>query len=166
MCGEMSEKDHSQSLVRIKLKKYLSDSFALIKTDFMKIKYVLLAAGIYILIVKRFLHKMCPFVLLTGYPCPLCGMTRAFFALFRGDFKTAWELHPFACILVVVILILAIRRYIFHKEIRNIRKMMILISAGIVFLYVYRMMFCFNGVPPMSYYSDNLIHRIMTGLMP
>lgn len=30
----------------------------------------------------------------TGFPCPGCGMTRAFGSLAHGDWAAAWRLHP------------------------------------------------------------------------
>ncbi len=42
----------------------------------------------------------CPFHLLTGSPCPGCGMTRACLALCEGDPAAAWRYHPFSFALV------------------------------------------------------------------
>jgi hypothetical protein len=36
----------------------------------------------------------CPFLLLTGHPCPFCGGTRSFSAMWRGDFFHALRLYP------------------------------------------------------------------------
>jgi len=36
----------------------------------------------------------CGFRVLTGAPCPGCGMTRAVLALAEGDAATAWRMHP------------------------------------------------------------------------
>ncbi len=49
----------------------------------------------------------CPFLLLTGHPCPLCGGTRAFAYTWRGDLSHAVRLYPlgpalFALTLVAV----------------------------------------------------------------
>ncbi|MBE2282585.1 MAG: DUF2752 domain-containing protein [Prosthecobacter sp.] len=38
----------------------------------------------------------CPFAAVTGLPCHGCGMTRAFVALSRGDWRDMLLLHPFA----------------------------------------------------------------------
>ena len=38
---------------------------------------------------------LCPFRLITGHPCPLCGSTRAVGALCAGDIRAAWDLNPF-----------------------------------------------------------------------
>ncbi len=36
----------------------------------------------------------CPFKLVFGIPCPLCGITRAMMALVRGSFAEAFYYHP------------------------------------------------------------------------
>lgn len=36
----------------------------------------------------------CPFAIITGQACPLCGGTRAASALLRGDIDLAWQMHP------------------------------------------------------------------------
>lgn len=37
---------------------------------------------------------LCPFLALTGLPCPLCGGTRSFAAMWSGDVGRAARLHP------------------------------------------------------------------------
>lgn len=52
----------------------------------------------------------CPIRLITGVPCPSCGMTRAYISLFCGDFCMAFYYHPLFFLLpkalVLVILLL------------------------------------------------------------
>ena len=43
---------------------------------------------------------LCPVALLTGTPCPGCGMTRAVLALARGDLRASWAAHPLASLVV------------------------------------------------------------------
>ncbi len=38
----------------------------------------------------------CAFHALTGLSCPGCGLTRAFCAISHGQFRDAWDLHPFS----------------------------------------------------------------------
>jgi hypothetical protein len=48
---------------------------------------------------------LCPWRLITGYPCPGCGGIRAMGAISTGDFEQAWLLNPIAflaCFVVVV----------------------------------------------------------------
>lgn len=37
---------------------------------------------------------LCPVAVLTGHPCPGCGLTRATFAALHGDFAMAHAFHP------------------------------------------------------------------------
>ncbi len=43
----------------------------------------------------------CPFLQLTGKPCPGCGMTRSCFAFLRGDFADVLRLNPFGPVFAV-----------------------------------------------------------------
>jgi hypothetical protein len=36
----------------------------------------------------------CPFFVITGHPCPLCGGTRAYAAMWQGDLAAAARHHP------------------------------------------------------------------------
>ena len=39
--------------------------------------------------------SLCPFKMLTGYPCPGCGLTHAFCNISHGQFQRAWQANPF-----------------------------------------------------------------------
>ena len=43
----------------------------------------------------------CPFLKVTGLPCPGCGMTRSCLALLRGDLAETWRLNPFGPVFAV-----------------------------------------------------------------
>jgi len=50
---------------------------------------------------------LCGFRWLTGHPCPLCGLTRAMFALAKGHWREAMRLHaltPLAAAMLVALL--------------------------------------------------------------
>lgn len=42
----------------------------------------------------------CPFLTVTGLPCPFCGLSRATLALGSGDFGAAFNHHPFAPVIL------------------------------------------------------------------
>jgi hypothetical protein len=49
---------------------------------------------------------VCGFRWLTGRPCPLCGLTRALFALGKGDFRAAIHFHalsPLAAVMLIAL---------------------------------------------------------------
>lgn len=41
------------------------------------------------------LHSLCPFLNVTGVPCPFCGLTRSLFSLLHGDLIGALWYHSF-----------------------------------------------------------------------
>lgn len=43
----------------------------------------------------------CPFLVLTGHPCPFCGGTRSFAYMWHGDVVNAARLYPFGPLLFV-----------------------------------------------------------------
>lgn len=47
----------------------------------------------------------CPFAVLTGEPCILCGGTRATLSLVRGDFTAALEFNAVVSVAVVAIFV-------------------------------------------------------------
>ena len=46
---------------------------------------------------------VCGFRWLTGRPCPLCGLTRAMFALAKGHFREAIAFHALSPLAVVML---------------------------------------------------------------
>jgi hypothetical protein len=53
------------------------------------------AFGVLLLLVTMRV-PMCPIAIVTGHPCPGCGLTRATMALLDGDLQEAMRLHPLA----------------------------------------------------------------------
>jgi len=51
----------------------------------------------------------CPLRLITGIPCPLCGMTRGVTALVHGDFTYALLMNPAAYLAVAIALLLIVQ---------------------------------------------------------
>jgi len=51
--------------------------------------------------------SFCPFKVMTGLPCPGCGLTRATVALLHGDLSTSLHFHPLAGPMVLAMLAVA-----------------------------------------------------------
>lgn len=134
----------------------------LIKEDVKKAKDGILVLGIYF-VCSRFLFSIsCPMVVLTGYPCPGCGMTRAVIALLKGDFYGAYQMHAFVYVLIAYAILFVIWRYGLKKNLLWIKRIGVLILAAMVVYYAYRMINLFPAEPPMSYYRKNLIRFLWT----
>lgn len=50
---------------------------------------------------------VCPFRLVTGWPCPSCGATRAVLLLLRGEVSAAFLMNPVGPLVAVVTLLAA-----------------------------------------------------------
>jgi hypothetical protein len=50
---------------------------------------------------------LCPFRLVTGLPCPFCGLTRSMFALGRGDIDGSVHFSPIGPLVALVAALLA-----------------------------------------------------------
>lgn len=61
----------------------------------------------------------CPFLRLTGFPCPGCGMTRAYKSLLAGDLSAAFAYHPLFALAPILVLEIALYscRPAKHREI-------------------------------------------------
>jgi hypothetical protein len=55
------------------------------------------------------LPTLCPFRLLTGVPCPACGISRSVGALSAGDFSTSTSMHPLGILVALTISLFLIR---------------------------------------------------------
>lgn len=51
---------------------------------------------------------LCPFRLVTGLPCPFCGLTRSMFALGRGDFSGSVHFSPIGPLVAIAAAVLAL----------------------------------------------------------
>ena len=43
----------------------------------------------------------CPLLMVTGLPCPGCGMTRSCLSLLRGDWAEVWRFNPFGPVFAI-----------------------------------------------------------------
>lgn len=130
--------------------------------DIKSARWAIMIIIAYFAFLKDYFYTTCPSVLLTGYPCPGCGMTRAMFKVLRFDFKGAFEIHPFIYPIGILFVTFCISRYILDgKYMKYVKWFMILIAAGMILLYVYRMITMFPDTAPMTYYSNNYFNRIM-----
>lgn len=97
---------------------------------------VLAATGIY----------RCPFKLVTGFPCPLCGTTRAVVSALKGDIKASFEYHPLWPLTIVTVVVIMLGELGFIKLGKR-WKVIIPVAIGVLLLGCY-------------------ILRIVTGTLP
>jgi hypothetical protein len=95
---------------------------------------------------------ICPFALLTGHACPLCGGTRAAAALAHGDVAGAWSLHPLIFVIVPLALI-AWAKWLgrgrpWAAPLTAHRSNQLLAGLGVAFLAVWVLRLATGTLPP------------------
>ena len=107
-----------------------------------------------------FFHHFCPVVILCGFPCPGCGLTRAFVRLFTLHPVQAFHSNPSCFLWVILITAYIIRRYVQGKGLEVLRIPLAIVCILTIGIYIYRITHCFPGEPPMVYVHGNLISRV------
>ncbi len=83
----------------------------------------------------------CPFKAVTGYPCPFCGITRAYLSLFIGDIQASFHYHPLWPVITVTIIAEVLNELRIIKipnKVNNIA--LIIVAALLVICYIWRFM--------------------------
>lgn len=123
--------------------------------------WVAVIAATYVIILRRFFYSLCPSVLITGYPCPACGMTRAGVLVLTGHFAEAARIQPFIYVLGLFAVVFFVRRYLFLKDsLRWAKWSLAIIIICMVLFYIFRMINYFPDTPPMTYYKYNLLYYL------
>lgn len=130
--------------------------------DIKSARWAIILVIAYFAFLKNYLYTICPVVLLTGYPCPGCGMTRAMFRILHFDFCGAWKMHPFIYPIGILFAMFFISRYFLNgKYMKYVKWFMFVIAIGMVIFYIYRMIIMFPDTAPMTYYYGNYLNRLM-----
>ncbi|MBO5210210.1 MAG: DUF2752 domain-containing protein [Lachnospiraceae bacterium] len=130
-----------------------------IKKDFQNFWMAAVAIGIYMILVNVIFRAFCPMVIVTGLPCPGCGMTRSVIYLLTGHVSESIHIHPMGIVVVCLFLYFAWNRYIIG---RNPKGMMVIIAIALVALiafYIWRMYLYFPDRVPYVYKEGNLLER-------
>lgn len=84
-------------------------------------------------------HTVCPFAILTGFPCPACGMTRAILLFVTGEFRLSFSLHPVAMFWPLLFLYWGCFRYLSSRRAPFVLSLTIILSLATFACYFYRL---------------------------
>lgn len=144
-------------LVKIAIKRLKED----LKTN----KTAILLIALYYLANKAIFHAFCPLLITVGLPCPGCGMTRAMYCLATFQWKRALLLNPTAPAWLIYIIYLAWRRYIVGSLDKKKNTIFLAVLCIVtIAVYIFRMVKYFPGPPPLVYYKDNILLRIVKSM--
>lgn len=122
------------------LKEFYSRIFHDIKQNYIALSIVI----VYLVIAQWIFHTVCPFAILTGLPCPACGLTRGALLFFSGDFQAAAGMNPAIYLWLPFLSYLFVYRYFFGKKPPFILPLTILVCLITIFIYEYRLI---TGTP-------------------
>ena len=127
-----------------------------IKKDMVNGKWVLLGLVVYWLTTQLLFHEFCVTRILTGFPCPGCGMTRATLLMLTGHFVESFQMHPMVLPWVILGTYFCICRYVFGKRAKGSIVAAIVLCLIMMVLYIYRMATLFPYQEPMTYTPTGL----------
>ncbi len=107
-------------------------------------------------------HSLCPVYGLTGFPCPGCGLTRAGLMVLRLDFASAWRMNPFIFPITALAIVWGIQRWVLNHRSGWLSWCAAGVLLAMIVFYVWRMAVFFPGEPPMDFYENCLLRRLVS----
>ena len=109
----------------------------------------------------------CLFRLMSGIPCPGCGLTRAAILLLKGHAAESFNMHPMLIPFLFILLIYFMEKYYIDNEKPSKAKGLkvtyiygCIVAIAMIILYLVRMKLYFPNVEPYIYYKKNLLQFI------
>ena len=133
------------------MKQRVTQIISRIKLDIRNNGIGLLGVVLYFACSLLFFREVCPMLIVTGLPCPACGLTRAGLLLLQGDFAGAFSMHPFIYVWIAFALSFVYNRYIRGRKMPWALQLLVIIILAMVVYYGYRMLCYFPDREPMTW---------------
>ncbi|MCR5116948.1 MAG: DUF2752 domain-containing protein [Lachnospiraceae bacterium] len=140
----------------------LKNVFKRIWSDIKKYKVGIAICVIYYFLTLNLFKASCPCILLTGFPCPGCGITRSLLAILTFRFKYAFETNPASYAWFFLILWFIFFRYIKGQRSRIFYTLLTITAIITIGVYIYGMVKYFPNRIPYVYTTHNLFHYTVT----
>lgn len=116
---------------------------------------------VYLIVFSRLFGTICPVRLVTGVPCPGCGITRAALLFLTGRWQQAWQMNLVIFPIVLTVLYYGVNRYFLNRKVKGMRWIILGIAVMLLAVYLQHMIRYFPGREPYSYLDGNLLERIL-----
>lgn len=137
--------------------------FGRIWSDIRNFRIAILALVLYNVAARSVFHAFCPQLILTGFPCAGCGMTRAVYYIMTGRLARGMQLNPAAPLWILFLGCFFGSRYLRGVHLKHASLWLGLVCAVTFGVYLYRMLHFFPGEPPLVYYRNNILRRVFMG---
>ena len=142
----------------------MSKIWGRLERDIREYRYAIAGLSVYFVITRLLFGAFCPVVVLTGLPCPGCGLNRSVWFLLSGQFARSFSLHPMGICWFLLLLWFASNRYVAGRKMSGGMVVLLIgVCIATLCLYGYRMAVVFPDRPPMSYTGRNLLERLIPG---
>ena len=135
--------------------------FRRITKDLWDNRTLITAIAIMWILAELIFHRFCPVVIVSGFPCPGCGLTRALFHLITMHPIKALEYNPSYPFWVALAIAFVIRRYVQGKDLKVLRYPVMAVCIITIGIYVWRMTALFPGKEPMVFFEESVFGRVM-----
>lgn len=142
------------------MKRYIRSISGRIVHDIREYGMAAVALAIYTVIVNLLFHAFCPLVIVSGFPCPGCGFTRATVYFLTGQWQQAWRMNPLIFPIMLTVFYFGWNRYLLGRKAAGIKEIMIVLFVLLLLVYCVRMYLYFPNRVPYVYMEDNVLERI------
>lgn len=144
-----------------RMKRYLRTACGRVAADVKEYGVVFVVLVIYTIAVNLVFHAFCPVVIVSGFPCPGCGVTRATVCFLTGRWQQAWQLNPVVFAIAPMAAWFCINRYLIGRKTAGIKWMIAAVFVLLIGVYAVRMYMYFPDRTPYVYTEDNMLARML-----
>lgn len=124
---------------------------------------VVLPLAAYLIITEVIFGSICPMVIMTGLPCPGCGLTRAALYFLSGRIRESLYINPMGIPVVCLLAYFFFNRYVSGKRAKGLMPLIAAASAALLVLYCVRMYKYFPDREPYVYTERNILAGMWGG---
>lgn len=129
--------------------------------DLKKYWMALVAIVVFYFLMHRIFDAFCPSVVITGLPCPGCGLTRSVLFFVTGQWERSFSVHPLGWAIVLFALYCVFFRYVRGKKVPGLKLIVVGFIIVAMVLFVVRMGIYFPDRPPYTYNRGNLLEKLL-----
>lgn len=120
------------------------------------------ALALYTVLVNLLFHAFCPMVIISGLPCPGCGLTRSFVYLISGRIWQSVYINPMGIPIACILMYFFWNRYVAGRRAKGIMQLAVGVIISLLLLYFWRMYNFFPNRIPYVYTEENILSQICT----
>ena len=114
---------------------------------------------VYIIMVNLIFHNFCPMVIVTGLPCPGCGLTRSVIYMISGKIAQSVYINPMGIPIACILAYFFFNRYILGRKAKGMMTLITCVILLLIVLYIWRMYVYFPNRVPYVYIEKNILSQ-------